>query len=85
MVQAGRHLRHSGLSEPRVTKHRVGPESFCFREFDTGRWPPEKTKWRFGFEHVRLNPLMLLPVAFQRMFPWFCILIAPVSSSYLTT
>ena len=46
-----------------VTKHGVGPVSFCFREFDAGRRTPEKTERRFGFEHVRVNELVLLPVA----------------------
>src|SRR5208337_2873460 len=47
-----------------VTQHGVGPVSLCFREFDAGRWTPEKTERRFGFEHVRLDQLVLLAVPF---------------------
>src|SRR5208337_5628767 len=47
-----------------VTKHGVGPVSLCFREFDAGRRTPEKTERGFGFEHVRLDQLVLLAVAF---------------------
>jgi modulator of drug activity B len=50
--------------------HQVA-ETFVERGYD----PEEEVK-----KHAAADLVIL-----QRMFPWFCILIAPVSGSYLTT